>query len=1136
MKTHQRIGRRRGIVLLVVLSILAILSVLAMAFVKLAALEKTMSRNYVERTRALIVAESGVEYAISRLRAFEGGASAADEAEDLRFAEHPSEPGLLHATKASFQQPGYGYPVSGFVAGTAASETQYFILNVRSESGKLNINDTNGRWNIDTDPYDDSVSPWKDEHDDAPRRLSMLVETLSDFLFGDPVLASVVSIHLFQARAALPGDRFESMDQVRAALVDTGVLTDDQYDAFRREVTLYSWQDPDTLRPSFQVHISVPAGDTGLPPDNFDVYMYRDAQTRGYEIEPRCPVNLNDCSDALLYSALTNLQGWYVDEGDGLFWTTFPNDLRYAGTERVNVYKFFSNRLQYFYKDQNPVIVGLDVDTKYRSLYGSFQTTELPVGIRRQLVIDIQDRIHAQGKPFQTWQDFHRFLADRVEDPMHPDMEGSNVLGGFTRAMADLVMAQFNPNSQLNDFNPNADLFRLVDKAQLTKYSTEFCLQSTGPFAVESLGVVRDDDGVMLAQCQVECMLDLFYPFRVTTQAQFMKGMVVDDATRGEAAYFSPGGLGLLPCAGAGKNSPDGLSLQCYPEPVIDADSAPFWAANPDRDYAAGSRFEGYLMPATHQFDPAGAGGITFTADFNRTLEPAVWQTLGNPYTKPVGAKNEPLFGTFSFAPTRAVRRIDSHAHRLTTPVEEPDMPGALYPDGAYSEVGRPLRYRATNFGEFARNGFVGSVEFWIKPNFDAAYPQRPRQFAACPEYVGFHSMGGVSLYYFGGTRGSQVSWPTIIVGSGVRVAVPQSSMLFGWCQSYIGAGDTDTRTDPSLQGFYNSYYSGTDSVNHEWHTFADMDPALPNFHQFASRRWNHVSFNWNMLELNLNNPKGYVSVNGSVATLGFGAHEALPWTEVPQGCREKHMYFAGSSSWGSFPPQDAAWCSFGGKYGRVGIASTSPESSRFQGGYSADSTYDDIVSHDYFLSHPALTAGYAYGRYNSAPNVDDVLGEYTSPEWRFKPQGDLRLHSVSWTLWWPLRNRQTDSNIEDQPLQAVDYNTVYADDPVVPSGLDAVAVDVAVDGVWHYEHAALQGLLPDARSAMPTFAGGSRLLDDQGRDLPFALDRNAAFQFRISFLLEDGQTVYDAPALDDITFLFEYAKPRFLYYKLRGD
>ena len=60
--------RSRGVVLIVVLGILLVLALLATTFATLQRVERLVSRNYLDGVRAKLLAQSGVEYGISRLR------------------------------------------------------------------------------------------------------------------------------------------------------------------------------------------------------------------------------------------------------------------------------------------------------------------------------------------------------------------------------------------------------------------------------------------------------------------------------------------------------------------------------------------------------------------------------------------------------------------------------------------------------------------------------------------------------------------------------------------------------------------------------------------------------------------------------------------------------------------------------------------------------------------------------------------------------------------------------------------------------------------------------------------------------------------------------------------------------------
>ncbi|MFC1587115.1 PilX N-terminal domain-containing pilus assembly protein [Planctomycetota bacterium] len=1140
---------RPGIVLVVVLGVLALLSVLAITFVRLTQLERSVSQNYVDRTRALLTAESGIDYALARIRNFHGPLSGKELAE-MSYKDDPSKPGLKYATKVSFPLvPLQAWPnnFSGIVGSSYRNNGDVFKLRVQDESGKLNINDTNGKWNIDTDPYKDNDTPgWynyrsgdqrRDDEDinASVPRLEKMVEYLVERLFGDPVMptgiGAEVSIALFEARDALD-NRFSDWNQVQDALVDKNNPTSDnplslnKFIELKKHITLWSWQDPNVIRPTYQVAISVPEGDTGLPDDNFEIYLFRDAQTREYELEPRCPINLNSCSKELLETVLALLEGWYLYEAPAYF-----------KSDVISYYFFYSSLRRFFYADQ------LDSSTRDHSLFGKMAKLSLPPHIMTQLVDEIYNRI--QDRPFVTWQEFYQFLRDRVEDTLHPDEQGSLAISGFTPAMADLIMAGVNPNSQLNDFNPNSLMFRHVDKAQLSKYTTEFCLEATGVFGIESLGLIHGADGVVAAQSHIKTVIEIFQPFRISSQAQFMQGFDPDDPVKDESGFFSSVDLGIMPTAGARTGNP-GYALQSYPEPITDSDSYPYWDGSSDRNYLDDSQYDGYLMFATWQPDAVDAD-TNFIVDFNRTMRPVLYQAgdefghhfiddiPGNPAVFGIagvgvaGVGGEGAFDACLEVRNQQVVKANlANIHRLTN--VHGSVSGSLYPDGCYSETGRQLRYRATNFGDPDTEGYIGAIELWLKPNFDAAHPSRPRMFLCYPEFVGHMGLGGVSIFYEGGDPVLENAPAPAAFGSGRRCPESRNCLTSGWNIWVYGAYGCLCE----LGLLFNNIQRSSTTANHRWHAADDEDPSLTRLYQFESRRWNHLALAWNMAQVENNDLRSNFVINGAVCNdTSVGFHPSMPWD---LGCLSLLTYRRKNELTGEV--LEPAWCSFGGRYGcntyNLSFHNDLYDE-KYQGSFSADSTYDDVIGYKTMMTPGTLALGYTYGRYYNEPDACGILATYTSPEWDLKFRQRVRLRSASWTLWWPEGNRSTDSNEPDLPLAAVSSNTVYPDDPVLAAGEDAIAIDIAADGNWHYKDRF--GSAGAALAAMPTYAGGSSCKYENGDAYDFYLNpREETFRFKIHFLLDAGQVVYDAPVLDDVTFCFEYSHPKVYNWRILAE
>ncbi|MFC1587378.1 hypothetical protein ACFL54_03625 [Planctomycetota bacterium] len=715
----QTTSQKRAIALIMVLGVLALLSVLAITFVSITRLESQISRYYVDKTHAVLAAESGIEYALSRLLGCDQNNSAVDIT-DMEFKPGPNPGDLEHAVKASFQIPGVAKPMSGFVSSTYTENSEYFILKVTDLSGGINLNDTNGKWNLDDDPDPDPDPAPATDLDilNAYGRLEKIVEILGDKLFGPP-MGTFISNQLYDetvphSRPNLQGGRFSNMRQVEELLVVPGGLENSQFEEFCLHVTLNSWQDSNVIRPTFQLEISHPDRfpnsstlahslpyNSGIPlveaAELSNIYMYSDFQTKYFELEPRCPVNVNTCSQELLEALIAPVRGHFLYEGppsglmDGLLapWIKAMRASSYSWDDvlRHNGYDGggWIPWVGWWSFDFESVMTpsqkwNLGNETRYGvacitgdldQTYGSSSGT-----VAEQLARQIYDRIHDSDdpKPFSTWDEFTRFiyemvdsevqiLYDRVNIPddlkeqlppkvpldistiaiqrvidLSGDMEsnrfpymlnndcsyipGAGVkIDGLSRYMADALLANFNPNSQLNDYNPDFHIFRHVDKSQLTQYTTELCFQSTGVYSIHSLGLVRGAEELR-SKYSIETVIKLFHHLRFSTQEQFMQDYDQDDPQSIYEIFRES--YGVYPTAGAdlvmgsgdvGGNNRWGPSLTSYPEPVrvkhslsMEERPIPDESGNNTSDthkFSYFSKYDGCLMLSTYQRQPA---------------------------------------------------------------------------------------------------------------------------------------------------------------------------------------------------------------------------------------------------------------------------------------------------------------------------------------------------------------------------------------------------------------------------------------------------------------------------------------------------------------------------------------------------
>ncbi|MFC1588206.1 hypothetical protein ACFL54_07845, partial [Planctomycetota bacterium] len=751
-------------VLIVVLGTLALMSILALTFVSMMRLERSISANYVDHTRSVFAAESGVEAAVARLQEFTGGVLREGDAGRMQY--NPGDPDieLAKASEPSFKSsqegPG-GIAISGGVGSSYVDNSDCFALKVDDESGKLNLNDSDGQM----DPKDDTTG-----------RLFNIISNLAEVLFAEEkgsFIGTTIASAVLSERESL-GGRFSLLIQVDQALVNSGAdLSPQQRRQFLSRVTLWSWQDPDVIKP-------IPAwgtyddakelfgdpSDDGFPKYGFPIMRWEEVQSfndgdennglhdRGYQLEPRCPVNVNTASKELIQALLAGLEGWTMFEGPGEQYEkyTFPFDFGY-GEETFYYYGHWSflslngeNGAQYYsnFRYENTprtsqllkeaadkVILDAETSADFRKLtlpYARMRRTGIPdldpnnydgdPNFSAGLANDLYERIHGLGiyagnpDPIENWREF-KFYLDTViqrakagqlsdlaiEDPFAADESEEtwtyNREGDFqyfNEYYRDLILANFDPNTMTNDFNPDLVVYRHTDKADMITYTTELCFEPTGAFRIESLGRVlgSGDGNPVQAEQSIAAVVKIFEFKRLTTQAQLV-GNDTSAATLGE--HFGRNESANVTKWGDVVGYDNGTRLVSHPEPVV--------ASLPDRfEFVKGGIFDGRIGLASVKHNPDGIlEGITSPAALWSYYEGSM-DAMNPAGTVPVGLPSEtdtylkyqidnsyydPIMASFEVA--EELRESENALMAAHSSDSVNRKPGTLFVDGVFSEA-----------------------------------------------------------------------------------------------------------------------------------------------------------------------------------------------------------------------------------------------------------------------------------------------------------------------------------------------------------------------------------------------------------------------------------------------------------------
>jgi hypothetical protein len=447
-----------------------------------------------------------------------------------------------------------------------------------------------------------------------------------------------------------PPAGWKDFDEVRSTLD----WSQAKLDVLRPYLTLQAWVDTRVVRPNASLAMG------GYQPRTW-------AEIKGFggraapDFEPRAPVNLAWARSRrpVLIALLSDLQGITLNENEA-----------YQG-ELYNVVKDWVGRL-------DPV-----------TLSNTWSSTD---DCHR-----VADHIVTWPSALDTWERWDVFCDG---------IPGSILTGTSDQQQAkrDILKANFNPNSDLNKFNPNASRFKSVDKQDLLAYSTEFSLLDLHGHEITALGRVLDARGRLLATHQCRGRVSGPHALRLSTQREFVCGNLGDLGKAGDemaprlpGAYLSASsGLGRTWGAALSAVGGQGVGLQTYPEPY--ADPGPGLQINP-ADYDGGLQLATVETVPDDAYDAGKAPqDMKLLACFDDTLD------LDYPGTDVPGPNLVDLQPQMVSTPELGLSLLD------------PSKPNSLYPDGAYSEKDRAPSYH----GAGNAHGLRGLLSFWVKPNYDA--------------------------------------------------------------------------------------------------------------------------------------------------------------------------------------------------------------------------------------------------------------------------------------------------------------------------------------------------------------------------------------------------------------------------------
>ncbi len=514
----------RGFVILVALGVLGILGLLAAAFATMSRVERSASSSYVDKVRARLLAESGVERAMAAIRARSLIQAWDDPRNDWYYREMLNAPvGALSYSPATIASFGGYTPTRAYGAPPRRLEQVCDEALLSAGVTGLSLPDPTRPWmsggmpgsyELDGDCYAikalDCASMLfvNDQNPQIQRLLNNLGAIMkldaglpSPFKLGDEIVAV----------AKTRNKPFAHKGEIRDLVFIPKLGAAEgraRFELVRDFITCHAWVDYTVMH--FGPKPAGFAATAPVPPaDMIDrggiVTQFVTASGSATTPakfgganewkEPRAPINVNTASREVLVAMLWGLSAKFVD---------YDHATAHLVTRNVTL-------------TQADAEAAADHIISARFSFGT------PAG----------------AWCFNDWMHFRSEVIDTIP--------------GLDRFQKALIHANGNPNTDIRKLNPDLllvdpnplvnskDLVRL-DKSDITQKSTEWSFSSMGLFEIESLGRITAG-GKLLAEEKVETVVKIFDALRFTTQEQFEKdrSWTNDDPGSGEGDLYANG-------------------------------------------------------------------------------------------------------------------------------------------------------------------------------------------------------------------------------------------------------------------------------------------------------------------------------------------------------------------------------------------------------------------------------------------------------------------------------------------------------------------------------------------------------------------------------------------------------------------
>lgn len=515
------LDKRKGLALIVCMSVLFGLSSLAVGFVTITSINRRSSSNFVDSMQAKMLAMSSIDVAIARIisgyetdkffnawmfsKADEDGVEEAFFDRKL-YAEDNVGNGfqiedvqqiLSENIQKDTNKPSFAIQFAGRnISGTMIDNSHTFTLKIMDCSSQININSKATFLGDMLNHLSKAVA----------LRTPYINEKGNDGIGPLKGLGEIIV-------AQRPAGGYVDKNQIIGISDGTVTITEDDFSYVEDLLTIFPSVEQMKKNPKFSQVVFANLGDE-----------------KNYKKQQRSPININTASWPVLFSIFFNLRAADMSNEPVRAISRLIDRIRFLeqriaqlklqeGIDNILSLPLLDSILQPVFRILTNLTAELDIAKEQLQKFEKIllDQGEEPIfyTISEEEAITLANRIcsRRRAKPFENWQDFEDFLNAQENIPIFEKNR---------RQKISMIKANCDSSVSLDRLNPDSAAYHFVSKPELLYHTTELTFHPLGCFEITSLAEIFDISGEIISSAKILAEVDVFKVVTEDTQRDFV--------------------------------------------------------------------------------------------------------------------------------------------------------------------------------------------------------------------------------------------------------------------------------------------------------------------------------------------------------------------------------------------------------------------------------------------------------------------------------------------------------------------------------------------------------------------------------------------------------------------------------------